>query len=70
MKATFYFIAITLCIAPALAVQVEGNRLVLSPEDIERCNTEGGCALITRAQFEAAIKKAVEQAKQQCGMRT
>ena len=39
MKPTLYLIAISLCIAPALAVQVEGNRLLLSPDDVEHGTT-------------------------------
>lgn len=70
MKPALYLIAISLCIAPALAVQVEGNRLILSPDEVEQCAAEGGCGLITRMALEAALKKAAEQASKQCGMRT
>ena len=56
--------------APVNAVQVEGNKLILSPDEVQACAEQGGCALLTRAQFEQAIFKAIEAGKQQCGMRT
>lgn len=70
MKPAAYLVALCLAFTPALAVQVEGNRLVLSPDEVEQCAAEGGCGLITRMALEAALKKAAEQASKQCGMRT
>ena len=70
MKQTAYLCALMLVFAPAMAVQVEGNRFTLSPEEVTRCNAEGGCAVITRAQFGAAIDNAVKAAISTCGMRT
>lgn len=70
MKPSAYLVALCLAFTPALAVQVEGNRLVLSPDEVEQCAAEGGCGLITRMALEAALKKAAEQASKQCGMRT
>lgn len=55
--------------APVNAVQVEGSKLILAPDEVQACAEQGGCALLTRAQFEGALSKAFEAGKQQCGMR-
>ncbi len=56
--------------APVNAVQVEGNKLILAPDEVQACAEQGGCAVLTRAQFEREVLKAFEAGKQQCGMRT
>lgn len=70
MKTLALIAAVSMATAPVNAVQVEGNRLVLSPEEMQACAEQGGCALLTRAQFEREVVKAFEAGKQQCGMRT
>lgn len=58
--------------APVNAVQVEGNKLILAPDEVQACAEQGGCALLTRAQFQAEMAKAFEAGrkatKEQCGM--
>lgn len=61
--------ALSLTAAPVNAVQIEGNKLVLSPDEMQACAAQGGCYLLTRAQLEGALNKAVEAAKSQCGLR-
>lgn len=56
--------------APVNALQVEGNKLVLSADEARACAEQGGCALLTRALFEREVVKAFEAGKLQCGMRT
>lgn len=56
--------------APVNAVQVEGNKLILAPDEVQACAEQGGCALLTRAQFEREVLKTFEAGKQQFGMRT
>ena len=34
-------------IGPALGVEVEGNKLILSPSEVDSCRSEGGCMLLS-----------------------
>lgn len=70
MKSLALIAAVSLATAPVNAVQVEGNKLILAPDEVRACAEQGGCALVTRAQMEGALQKAFETGKQQCGMRT
>ena len=71
MKKTLLSLSLAaLATAPVNAVQVEGNKLILSPEEIQACAEQGGCALVTRAQMEGALQKAFETGRQKCGVRT
>ena len=71
MKKTLLFLSVlALATAPVNALQVDGNKLVLSADEARACAEQGGCALLTRAQFEREVVKAFEAGKLQCGMRT
>jgi hypothetical protein len=70
MKTSMLIAAVSLAAAPVNAVQLEGNKLVLSPEEIEACAEQGGCALVTRAQMEKALSEAFKLGQQKCGVRT
>lgn len=59
----------SLATAPVNAVQVEGNRLVLSPEEMQACATEGGCDVLTLKRMQLELRKAFEAGQQKCGVR-
>lgn len=69
MKTPMLIAALSLATAPVNAVQVEGNKLILSPEEVQARAEQGGCALVTRAQMEGALQKAFEAGRQKCGVR-
>lgn len=68
MKSLALIAALSLAVAPVNAVQVEGNKLILAPDEVQACAEQGGCAVLTRAQFEREVLKAFEAGKQHCGM--
>lgn len=69
MKTPMLIAALSLATAPVNAVQVEGNKLILSPEEVQACAEQGGCALATRAQMEKALSEAFKLGQQKCGVR-
>lgn len=70
MKTPVLIAAFSLAAAPANAVQVDGNKLILSDDETRPCAQQGGCALLTRQQLEKALAKAFEAGQQNCGVRT
>jgi len=44
---TLILAAMSLCVTPAPAVEVDGNTIKLSADEMRRCANEGGCAVIT-----------------------
>lgn len=64
-------VALTLLGSQALAIEVQGNALVLSDEEKAACSAQGGCALITQKAFIEAMQNALEQGgKRSCNNQT
>lgn len=55
--------------APANALQVEGNKLILTPAEMQACATEGGCDVLTLKRMQLELRKAFEAGQQKCGVR-
>lgn len=58
MKA--FIVAAIFAAGPAVAQEVV--QIPVPVEKIEQCQAEGGCALITRAEFEATLRQVAEAA--------
>ena len=63
-------VAALLTFAPALAVQVEGNHLILSPEEVANCVKEGGCVLVTKEYLRDALQAERAKGNGRCGSLT
>lgn len=53
-------VAALIAAGPAMAQEVV--QIPVPVEKIEQCQAEGGCALITRAEFEATLRQVAEAA--------
>lgn len=69
-KALLFLSVVALTTAPVNAVQVEGNKLILSPQELQACAEQGGCELLTRLRLQQELGKAFKAGQQQCGTRT
>lgn len=70
MKTPMLIAALSLVAAPANALQVEGNKLILTPAEMQACATEGGCDVLTLKRMQLELRKAFEAGQQKCGVRT
>lgn len=71
MKKTLLSLSLAaLATAPVNAVQVEGNKLILSPEEIQACAEQGGCDVLILKCMQLELRKAFEAGQQKCGVRT
>jgi hypothetical protein len=68
-RALFVFAAGCLAVGPAPALQVEGNTIIFSEEEMVKCIEEGGCFVITRMQMGAAMQEVFKAARLECGNR-
>lgn len=55
---TLILAALILCAAPAPAAEWDGDRIKLSAEELKRCQTEGGCVVITVHTLQMVIEAA------------
>lgn len=53
--------AMTVSAAPAPEVEEEPINIQISRESAEACNTQGGCAVVTREAMEGLLRKAAQE---------
>lgn len=46
------------CVMPAPAVEVDGNTIKLNPDEMRKCQTEGGCVVITVEMLRTIVEAA------------
>lgn len=61
MKLIICILILALQAAPALALQQEGNTIVLTDAEVAKCKSEGGCYFVTNDQLEKGIEAAVAE---------
>lgn len=51
-------VLVSSCVMPAPAVEGEGNTIKLSPDELKKCQSEGGCVVITATMLRAIVEAA------------
>ena len=70
MKVIPVFLALCLAAAPVVGMQVGGNIITITPEEVQGCRAGDGCVFATKAAILDALKAATDRARMGCGMHT
>lgn len=55
-----FFLSLLL-IPSVYAYEIDGNKIILTPEEVSQCLAEGGCAVVTRKQAEEAFAEVFQE---------